>query len=142
MSHQQFSRLLPYTCEHLFDLVLAIERYPEFVPGYSQARILRREAGALEVEQSIGLGPASFSFRSRAEFIASEQIFICAHDGPFRRLEVRWQFAAQQEGGCRVTVDTHYQPGHLLAAPLLRGAMELLGPRLLDAFVQRAAQMA
>ncbi|MEW6647456.1 MAG: type II toxin-antitoxin system RatA family toxin [Pseudomonadota bacterium] len=139
MSRHSVSRLLPYRCEQLFDLVLDIERYPEFVPGYSRARILRREADALEVEQHAGFGPAAFRFRSRAEFVAPERIAIRALDGPFRRLDVTWHFLPQ-DGGCRVTAETHYELAPLLA-PLLQGGLALLAPRLLDAFARRAAEL-
>lgn len=139
MSRHHVSRLLPYTCDQLYALVLDIERYPEFVPGYRAARILHREAQALEVEQSAGFGPLMLTFRSRAEFTAPVRIHIHASDGPFRRLEVTWQFTPHA-GGCRVSADTQYELGGLLA-PLLRGGLAVFAPRLLDAFARRAAQL-
>lgn len=139
MPRHSVSRLLPYRCEQLFDLVLDIERYPEFVPGYSRARILYRDGATLEVEQQVGLGPAAFRFRSRAECVALESISIRALDGPFRRLDVIWRFLPL-EGGCRVTAETHYELAPLLV-PLLQGGLALLAPRLLDAFARRAAEL-
>ena len=99
MSQHRVSRLLPYTCQQLYMLVLDIERYPEFVPGYRQARIVRHEVNALEVEQAVGFGPLGFRFRSRATYTAPSYIEVLASDGPFRRLEVRWEFAAEGAGG-------------------------------------------
>ena len=32
MSSQKRERLLPYTCEQLFDLAADVERYPEYLP--------------------------------------------------------------------------------------------------------------
>lgn len=139
MSRHHVSRQLPYTCDQLFTLVLDIERYPEFVPGYRAARILRREAQALEVEQSAGFGPLTIAFHSRAEFSVPTRIHIHASDGPFRRLEVTWQFEPVP-GGCRVSAATSYELGGLLA-PLLRGGLAVFAPRLLDAFARRAAQL-
>ncbi len=133
------SRQLPYTCDQLFDLVLDIERYPEFVPGYRQTRILRREAAALLVEQRVGFGPASVTFHSRAEFVAPERIFVRASDGPFRRLEVEWRFASAG-AACRVTAETRYQLDGLWA-PMLSGWLTLAATRLLDAFAQRATEV-
>lgn len=139
MSRHSESRLLPYTCDQLFALVLDIERYPAFVPGYSRACILRRDEAALEVEQCTGFGPLAFTFRSRAEFETPHRISIRAGNGPFRRLDVTWLFVPQ-EGGCRVTAETHYELGPLLA-PVLQGSLALLAPRLLDAFARRAAEL-
>ncbi len=139
MPVQQTSRLLPYRSDQLFRLVLDIERYPEFVPGYRRARIVQRGADALGVEQTVGFGPATFSFHSTAEFQVPTRIFIHATDGPFRRLDVEWRFA-DEEGGCRVSAQTHYQL-HGLLAPVLAGWLEFLVPRLLDAFAARAAKL-
>jgi ribosome-associated toxin RatA of RatAB toxin-antitoxin module len=139
MPVQQTSRLLPYRDDQLFQLVLDIERYPEFVPGYRRARIVRRGDDALDVEQTVGFGPATFTFHSSAEFQQPSRIFIRATDGPFRRLDVEWRFVAE-EGGCRVSAETHYQL-HGLLAPVLAGWLDFLLPRLLDAFAARAAKL-
>lgn len=137
MTVHRESRLLPFPCEQLFRLVLDIECYPDFVPGYSAARVLRREAAALEVEQSIGVGPAAVSFRSRAEFEPVRYISIQVVDGPFRRLQVEWRFTPHG-AGCRVGFAVGYAlQGPLV--PLLGPWLEVTAPRLLDAFVRRAA---
>ena len=54
--------------------MLDIERYPEFVPGYLRAQVLRRGTDTLEVEQSVGVGPATVTFRSHAEFAPLQRI--------------------------------------------------------------------
>lgn len=139
MRRHHESRLLPYTCEQLFDLALDIERYPEFVPGYVRAGVTAGAADTMDVDQSIGLGPACVRFRSRAEFSRPDRIAIRAVDGPFKRLEVEWCFAAEQ-GRCRVTFAVRYQLAGVFAAPLAAW-LDLIAPRLLEAFARRAAQI-
>lgn len=139
MRQHRESRRLPYSCEQLFALVLDIERYPEFVPGYRHSRVTRRQPGMLEVTQTVGFGPASIAFRSRADYTEPLHVHIHATDGPFRRLEVEWQFVAE-DGGCRVTALTHYQAGGLLAS-WVDGWLDLVAPRLLGAFAKRAAYL-
>lgn len=139
MSVQHTRRFMPYSCGQLFALVLDIEKYPEFVPGYRKARIICEEGGALTVEQEIGFGPATFRFRSRAEYVEGQRIFIHALDGPFRRFEVDWHFEPGEQG-CQVTARTRHEPGLLLGS-LFAGGMQLFGSRLLDAFARRAASL-
>lgn len=133
------TRLLPFTAEQLFDLVLDIERYPEFVPGYGRARVVQRGESWLTVEQSLGIGPATVPFRSRAEFERPQHIVVQATDGPFRRLIVEWRFAPEP-GGCRVTFRVEYLL-HGLLAPLVGGWLELTAPHLLAAFARRAERI-
>ncbi len=139
MVAQRQSRLLPFSCERLFFLVLDIERYPEFVPGYQRARVLRRDTDTLDVEQSIGVGPATATFRSRAVFAPLQRIAIHTDDGPFRRLAVEWRFTPQ-ESGCRIEISVGYALRGPLA-PLLTRWLEWSAPHLLDVFTRRAAQL-
>ena len=46
--HQK--RVLPYTCEQMFDLVADVGRYPEFLPWCIAARIHRRDEAVIEDE--------------------------------------------------------------------------------------------
>ncbi len=139
MVAQSQSRLLPYPCERLFSLVLDIERYPEFVPGYLRAQVLRRGTDTLEVEQSVGVGPATVTFRSHAEFAPLQRIAIHAADGPFHGLAMEWSFAPQGSG-CRVGFSVGYELRGPLA-PLLTRWLERSTPALFDAFMRRATQL-
>ncbi len=47
--------LLPFSCERVFDLAADIERYPEFLPGWIAAQVLRRQTHACDVHQILGL---------------------------------------------------------------------------------------
>ena len=50
----------------MFDVVADVARYPEFVPGWLEVRVLREEASELLVEQRLGFGAFSSWVRSRA----------------------------------------------------------------------------
>lgn len=139
MSRYQTRRLLPYRAEQLHALVLDIEHYPQFVPGYQSACIEQRGAGELEVQQSLGLGPAKVSFRSSAHYETPGLIAIQAQDGPFKRLEVEWRFR-DVEQRCEVEFSVEYHL-HGLLAPLLRGWLELTAPQLMEVFARRAAKI-
>ncbi len=47
-------RFLPYTPEQMFDLVVDIERYPEFLPWCTGARIRSREGNVIHADLVIG----------------------------------------------------------------------------------------
>ncbi|MCZ6719930.1 MAG: type II toxin-antitoxin system RatA family toxin, partial [Proteobacteria bacterium] len=47
-------RFLPYTPEQMFDLVVDIERYPEFLPWCTGARIRTREGDVIHADLVIG----------------------------------------------------------------------------------------
>ncbi|MDJ0778885.1 MAG: type II toxin-antitoxin system RatA family toxin [Gammaproteobacteria bacterium] len=135
-NHRQ-ELIQPYRCEDLFELVLDIERYPEFVPGWRSARVLERDMGWLRVEQHIGIGPLRLSFESRATYERPDSIRIESAAAPFRHLCIDWRFHRDQ-GGCRIEFDSSLSllAMNRFATPLL----ELMGSNVIAAFKRRAAQ--
>jgi coenzyme Q-binding protein COQ10 len=103
---QKYSRRLrlPYTAEQLFELVLDVERYPEFVPGWHAVQIRERDDDSLSVEQTIGFGPLTWRFTSRATFEHPTRITIESTELPFRRLVLDWGFQPAPDG-CVVALD-------------------------------------
>jgi len=139
MSRYHTRRLMPYSAAQLHAMVLDIERYPEFVPGYQGAAIEQRGEGHINVVQTIGVGPATVRFHSQARYEVSSLIHILAQDGPFKQLEVEWNFCDTDEG-CEVEFLVEYHL-HGLFAPLLRSWLQLTAPQLLAVFARRAVQL-
>jgi coenzyme Q-binding protein COQ10 len=115
MKIDRVSRLLPFSCEQLFDLAADVERYPEFLPGWISARIVRREGDVLHVEQALGIGPLRLRFDSRTVLHRPERIDVTSSDRPFRRYSLTWLFAPGPAGSCNlsVTVDLELHSGLL-----------------------------
>ncbi|MGP8032926.1 MAG: type II toxin-antitoxin system RatA family toxin [Steroidobacteraceae bacterium] len=115
MKIDRVSRLLPFTCEQLFDLAADVERYPEFLPGWISARIVTREGSALHVEQVLGIGPVRLRFESRTVLDRPMRIDVTSSDRPFRHYRLTWLFAPGPAVSCSlsVTVDLQMQSGLL-----------------------------
>ena len=47
-------RVLPYSAEQLFDLVAAVERYPEFLPWCREARVTGRDGHVFHADMTVG----------------------------------------------------------------------------------------
>ncbi len=140
MQHRE-SRIFPHPCHQVFAVVADIERYPEFLPGWSRVRILRTEADRLEVEQQLRLGPFPARFRSTARLERCRRILITSNDAPFGRMTIEWRFVPRETGGCEVTlaVGLELHPGPL-RRPLL-GFLKQGGDRLLHHFERRVREL-
>jgi coenzyme Q-binding protein COQ10 len=95
----QFStrRRVRHSAADMFDLVADIERYPEFVPLCRSLRVLRRttEDGRdiVVAEMTIAYKLIRETFTSRVTIERDRlQILVEYLDGPFSRMENRWQF--------------------------------------------------
>ena len=132
-------RHLPWSAGQMFDLVADIERYPEFLPGWSHARILSREDNVLTVSQQIDLGILQLAFESRAVLQRPEHLQISSVTGPFKRLQIDWQFRPAAQDGCLVTLAVNVEMRSLLLQAAGGRLMDLLTRDLYDRFRERAA---
>jgi coenzyme Q-binding protein COQ10 len=83
--------------EQLIDLVLDIEKYPEFVPFCVGAKVYeKKEKGNLlliVVDLTIGKGPFKDTYKSDVKYNKKEDsIFVTNLDGPLKHLENTWHF--------------------------------------------------
>lgn len=139
--------LVPYTPAQMFALVEDFERYPEFLPWVSAAKLLSRQTddqanemvGRLEMEW-LGI-KEHFTTRNRLQ--APTQMDMQLVDGPFKQLEGCWRFTAicDAEGtprGTRVDLTIQFQFKNAMLEMLMGKAFEASCGSLVDAFTKRA----
>jgi coenzyme Q-binding protein COQ10 len=102
-------RRLPYSAAQLFDIVAAVDRYPEFLPWCLGARITRRWAGGFDAIVMIGFRMIRETFGSRVELERPHRIVTRETSGPFRRLKNNWRFTDLPEGGCEVDFHVDFE---------------------------------
>jgi len=82
---ERLGRSLPYSRELIFEIAADVERYPQFLRWWISARVVRREADRLEVEQVLGAGPVQLNFVSTAHLQRPERIDVTSTDPMFRK---------------------------------------------------------
>src|SRR5262245_1195440 len=99
MSIYTETRFLPYPPAQLFELVAAVDRYPEFLPWCRAARIrsIEKLPGAPEqtlvvADLVIGFGMIRERYRSRITLQRPQRIDVAYVEGPFRCLNSHWTF--------------------------------------------------
>ena len=88
--------------EQLIDLVLDIEKYPDFVPFCMGAKVHeKKEQGDLLLiiaDLTIGKGPFQDTYKSDVKFNKKEDtIYVTNLDGPLKYLENKWHFKEENE---------------------------------------------
>ena len=139
-------RRLAHSATEMFDLVAAVERYPEFVP-FCEALLVRgrRMEGEREVlvaDMTVGYKLLRETFTSKVT-LDRPALSIRADylDGPFRALENSWSFEPLPDGGCEISFCIQYE-FRSRALALLMGAMFVRVFRTFaDAFQARADQL-
>lgn len=109
MAGFSYQRQVPYTREGLFDIVADVERYPDFLPGWRDARILDRHGDELTVRQTLGLAGLRWTFHTRVTLHPPRECLIETDERPFRHLFERWRFEALEERRTLVTFEADYE---------------------------------
>ena len=130
----------------LFDLVMDIERYPQFVPCCTGELVLsRRDVGPGRIEvvsrMTVGKPPLRFSYTNRTVADRpTRRIGVTSTDGPLKLLQVLWRFApvgARTEIGFTAV----YEFRSTLVASLAGAPLEAMLNRIVEAFVRRANEV-
>lgn len=137
MTMHRDSRLIRCPAEDVFALVADVERYPEFLSLWRQARIYEREGDTYWTEQELGLGPVRERFRTRTDLIPSSRIEVTSADDLFRSFVIQWEFTPARTS-CRASVALKWE----LKSRALQRAIDLLLPStartMVSAFQARA----
>lgn len=140
MPSHEVHRLLGYTPEQLFDLVADVDRYPQFLPWWIEAKVRKREGDVYYTDQIVGFGPIRERFGSRTVLRRPERIDVTSSDRPFQHFHLVWQFNPVSGKGCRVVlkVDLEFRSQFLQGLFSWRLAGETR--RIMAAFESRAEQ--
>ena len=138
MPRIQRSALVEHSAARMFGLVNDVEAYPRRFAWCEDADVIERGEDRMVAKLELGIG--SFRTWFTTENVLRPPVAIDMHlrDGPFRRLEGRWQFHALDESACRVELVLDFEPrSRLLLAPLALG-LQRLADRMVDDFVRAA----
>ncbi|RMG91070.1 MAG: type II toxin-antitoxin system RatA family toxin [Zetaproteobacteria bacterium] len=132
------TRELAVSAKTMFDVVMDIDRYPEFLPWVAQAKILSRTGDELTAELTAELGGRHYPFQTVDRFIPGKIIEIRLLKGPFRFLESVWTFEDLTAERCRVHFSIEFEFKSmmldLVASPLFATACR----SMVHAFENRA----
>ncbi len=131
-------RVLPYTPEQMFDLVAAVERYPEFLPWCVGARIRRQEGNEIVADLVIGFRMIRERFVSRVILDRPRRIDVTYSEGPFRYLNNHWVFRPKPDGGCEIDFYVDFEFRSRLLQSLMSVVFNEAVRRMVAAFEARA----
>jgi ribosome-associated toxin RatA of RatAB toxin-antitoxin module len=134
------SALIAESPARMYALINDIERYPDFVPGCTAARIESRKAGEVVATLSIRKGPLRAEFTTRNLLEPDKRVLMQFVSGPFRVLEGLWTLTPLGDLGCRVELEMRFEFANRVAGTLFEPLFEDTAASLVDAFVKRARE--
>ena len=136
------SALVPHSAAQMFELVNDVERYPEFLPWCSGARVLAQSGNAQDAMLTIVSGRWQGQFTTRNVTEPPHGIHMRLLNGPFRRLEGQWQFVELSGtgdiDGCKVSLTLDFDMARPMLGRAFGGVVSRTASAIVDAFCARA----
>ena len=142
-------RILPFTPDEMFDLVIGVEHYPEFLPWCVATRINSKSgdnlAGQMSADMAIGFKSFRETYTSRVSFERQTNnkgghIHVTDSNGPFKRLETDWVFGPN-DAGSEVEFNIDFEFRSKMMETLIGKVFDNATKRMVDAFVTRGEEL-
>ena len=134
------SALIAESPDRMYELINDIERYPEFVPWCTAARVESRKETEVVATLTIKRGPLRAEFTTRNLLEPGKRVLMQFVSGPFRVLEGLWTLTPLGDLGCRVELEMRFEFANRVAGTLFAPLFEDTAASLVDAFVKRARE--
>jgi len=141
MTVVQKSALVKFSAQQMFDLVVNIEAYPEFLPWCGGSRIISRSPEVVEAELVIAKAGFHKSFATRNKIDNGGRIYISLLNGPFTSLEGMWNFMPLREDACKISLDLEFEMSGKLAALAFGAVFNQICNTMVSSFTERAKQV-
>src|SRR6187399_2923127 len=132
------SALISESPARMYALINDVERYPEFVPGCTAARLVESKPGEVLATLTIKRGPLRAEFTTRNLLEPDRRVLMQLVEGPFRVLEGLWTLTPLGDLGCRVELEMRFEFSNRVTGTLFEPLFEDSAGSLVDAFVKRA----
>ena len=131
--------------EQLIDLVLDIEKYPDFVPFCIHSQVHeRKEQGDLLLiiaDLTIGKGPFKDTYKSDVKFNKKkDSIYATNLDGPLKHLENKWQFTEENKI-TEVSFEVDFELKNVFLNIVMTKSFQFALDKIADAFEERAKEL-
>ena len=146
MPKASIKRLIECKKKNLINLVLDIEKYPEFIPFCYNAKIYKNEnKGDFKIiiaDLSIGKGPFKDTYRSDVKFNKkNNSIYVKNIDGPLNHLTNIWNFKEINNNMTEVTFDIDFEIKNKFLNTIMSASFQFGLEKIADSFQKRAEDL-
>jgi len=151
MKHIKKSVLIWYHPHEIYELVIDVAAYPQFLPWCESVDIIDRNEHGLTARLHLAYSGVRQAFTTRNEQVPDESVHIALVDGPFSTLDGFWRFVPLQgpgsgEGGaapaaCKVEFEMRYAFSNVVLEAAISPVFDRIANTFVDSFVRRAEQV-
>ena len=136
-------RILPFKAQQIYDLVIDIEKYPEFLPWCKQARIVEIISKE-NLTADLLINFKSFFEKYRSDVKHGKKgdeyfVDVVAIQGPFKNLTNKWKFKDLEDGkSCEIEFFIEFEFNSFLLGKMMGPIFGRATQKMMSAFEARA----
>ena len=138
MANVQKSLLIQHSAQRMYDLVIDIEKYPEFLPWCGGVEIYQSTPELMEAKININFKGVKQYFHTKNFQKAPTNIDMTFVSGPFKKFEGHWIFTSLAEDACKIEFSLHYEFSNFVLDKLIGPVFSVIANTFVNGFVKRA----
>lgn len=135
------SALVPYSAEQMYQLVIDVLSYPDFLPGCVSSRILRFCGDEMTASMVVSKAGISKTFTTNNTLVSNQSVFMRLAEGPFRKLIGGWKFTPLNAQSCRIEFHLDFEFTSKLIELAFGRVFKELAANMMQAFILRAREI-
>jgi len=137
MKHVRKSVLLWYSPREMYELVTAIDLYPQFLPWCDRAERVQTHEDGVTARLGLAYMGVRHAFTTRNVHVEPDSVTVQLVDGPFSVLEGAWLFKplgrpGSEQPACKIEFDLRYA----FSSPALEAVVSPVFDRVANTFVE------
>ena len=145
MPKASVKRLIECKKEDLINLVLDIEKYPEFVPFCIGSKVYEKKVQGnlllIIADLTIGKGPFKDTYKSDVKYNKKEDsIFVSNLDGPLKHLKNTWHFK-EENNVTEVSFEVDFELKNEFLNIVMTKSFQFALDKIAEAFQKRAEKL-
>ena len=145
MPSASITKKIPCSKKNLIEMVLDIEKYPEFVPWCLRGKIYSKEdkGDKVEITADLTIGKNFFKETYKSFVIyekSTDTIHVTNMDGPLKHLENKWFFKQKGENS-EVDFHVNFELKNKILNILMIKSFDIGLKKIADAFEKRAIEL-
>ena len=143
MKHVKKSVLLWYSPKEMYELVTAVEKYPEFLPWCERAEVLASNDAGMTARLHLAYAGVRHTFSTRNVHEVNRKVEMALVDGPFSLLDGVWNFipVGADEAACKIEFELRYAFSSKTLEMVVSPVFDRIANTFVDSFVKRAEQV-
>jgi ribosome-associated toxin RatA of RatAB toxin-antitoxin module len=144
MKQVKKSILLWYTAREMYELVVNVRAYSEFMPWCERAEVLEESDHGMTARLHLSYRGVRQSFTTRNTHVPGQSVSMQLVDGPFSKLDGHWEFVpvgGSSASACRIEFQMNYTFANMALELLVSPVFDRIANTFVDAFVERAGRV-